>query len=263
MPVKAWLILVTVLLNGCAIWPNQEHRALTAPMVKSIMAEQCSSYADNTRSQHAVIEQQQAVLKDIQAQLTMLTAATPGFTNTHCPPADNNRIDELEGKFVVGANEWIHLSPPGHHYQARVDSGAATSSLSANNIEYFERNGKRWVRFELQHDDEADAILVEAKVVRHVLIRQASSPKPERRPVVSLTVNMGQDHRYDTEFTLTDRSQMTYPILLGREFLRDVILIDVSRQFIHPKYIPQDLSQFKIPSSLPAKYLDQLAKETP
>jgi hypothetical protein len=76
-------------------------------------------------------------------------------------------------------------------------------------------------------------------------------------------VNMGQDHRYDTEFTLTDRSQMTYPILLGREFLRDVILIDVSRQFIHPKYIPQDLSQFKIPSSLPAKYLDQLAKETP
>ncbi len=263
MPVKAWLLLVIALLNGCALWPNQEHRALNVPMVESMIAKQCSGYAQQSQTEQQQRQQQQAMLHDIQAQLNLLTAATPGFTNTHCPPAENPTPNEWEGKIIVGANEWIHLSPPGHHYQARVDSGAATSSLSAKNIEYFERNGKRWVRFELQHDDEADAIALEAKVVRHVLIRQASSAEPERRPVVSLTVNMGQSLRYDTEFTLTDRSQMTYPILLGREFLRDVILIDVSRQFIHPKYQPQTISQFNSANYSAKSTAKQIAKGTP
>jgi hypothetical protein len=261
MPIRAWLLLVALLLNGCSIWPNQEHRALTAQTVESIIAKQCSTTTNNTQT--AAIEQQQVMLTNIQAQLDMLTKATPGFTNAHCAPNESPNNHEFEGKVLVGANEWIHLSPPGHHYQARIDSGAATSSLSAKNIEYFERNGKRWVSFELQHDDEADAISVEAKVIRHVLIRQASSPEPERRPVVSLTVNMGQDLRYDTEFTLTNRSQMTYPILLGREFLRDVILIDVGRQFIHPKYVPQDLSRLDTNTPTSATFFSKLAQEQP
>ncbi len=241
---RPFLLLVMLLLNGCSLWPSQEHRALTTQSIEAILAKQCQGQATSASS-----HQQLATLQQIQAQLDMLTAATPGFTNNHCSEPSRSTY-EYDGKVIVGANEWIYLSPPGHHYQARVDSGAATSSLSAMDIEYFERNGKkRWVRFRLQHDDEAEAIMVEAKVVRHVLIRQASSPEPERRPVVSLTVNMGQDLRYDTEFTLTDRSQMAYPILLGREFLRDVILIDVSRQFIHPKYTPQDTTQLIPPKS--------------
>ncbi|NVK36895.1 MAG: ATP-dependent zinc protease [Gammaproteobacteria bacterium] len=240
---RVLLLLVIVCLNGCSLWPSQEHRGLTTQSIEALLAKQCQGPTEPSAND----QQQLAALQRIQTQLDMLTAATPGFTNSVCSePAKSHH--EYEGKVIVGANEWIYLSPPGHHYQARVDSGAATSSLSAMDIEYFERNGKkRWVRFRLQHDDEAEAITVEAKVVRHVLIRQASSPEPERRPVVSLTVNMGQDLRYDTEFTLTDRSQMAYPILLGREFLRDVILIDVSRQFIHPKYIPQDSAQLLLP----------------
>lgn len=255
MPVRAWLLLVVPLLNGCSIWPNQEHRALNAQVIESIVATQCSTTANTTQ---AAAKKQQALLAKIQTQLDRLTQATPGFTTTSCLPNERGN-HEFDGKVVVGANEWIHLSPPGHHYQARIDSGAATSSLSAKNIEYFERNGKRWVRFALQHDDEADAITIEARVVRHVLIRQASSPEPERRPVVSLTVNMGQNLRYDTEFTLTDRSQMTYPILLGREFLRDVILIDVGRQFIHPKYMPKDLSGIQSPAAISA--FNKMTKE--
>ncbi|WP_283788266.1 ATP-dependent zinc protease family protein [Bermanella sp. WJH001] len=241
MPFRAGLYLIALLLTGCSIWPDQAHRALSAQVIESIVSEHC---AVNTTLNTSAQEQQQALLAQIQAQLNMLTAATPGFSNAHCAPVEHTSAanHEFEGKVVVGANEWIYLSPPGHHYQARIDSGAATSSLSAMNVEYFERNGKRWVRFALQHDDETNAIDIEAKVIRHVLIRQASSAEPERRPVISLTVNMGHNLRYDTEFTLTNRSQMTYPILLGREFLRDVILIDVARQFIHPKYEPQDIS---------------------
>lgn len=235
MPVRFLVSLVAMSsLIGCSIWPNQAHRALTLDSVQSIISQHCQPQSSNTQQ----FDAQRLQLTHIQEQLNMLTAATPGFTNANCETTVSTT--ELDGKTIMGANEWIYLSPPGHHYQARIDSGAATSSLSATDIEYFERNGKRWVRFLLQHDDEADAIPIEARVRRHVLIRQASNPEPERRPVITLTVNMGQDLRYDTEFTLTDRSQMTYPILMGREFLRDISLVDVSRQFIHPKYQPKD-----------------------
>ncbi|MEE3208742.1 MAG: RimK/LysX family protein, partial [Pseudomonadota bacterium] len=38
-----------------------------------------------------------------------------------------------------------------------------------------------------------------------------------------------------TEFTLADRSRMSYPVLLGRSFLKDVAVVDVGQEFIHPR----------------------------
>lgn len=37
------------------------------------------------------------------------------------------------------------------------------------------------------------------------------------------------------EFTLKDRSDMTFPVLLGREFLKDIAVVDVAREYIQPK----------------------------
>ena len=50
------------------------------------------------------------------------------------------------------------MDPPGHHYRARIDSGAETSSLSASEVIEFERDGDDWVRFTFQHDSADDAI---------------------------------------------------------------------------------------------------------
>src|SRR5690606_8163018 len=44
----------------------------------------------------------------------------------------------------------------------------------------------------------------------------------------------------EAEFTLTDRSQMSYPMLLGRSFLQDVALIDVGKEFTQPKFEIED-----------------------
>ena len=45
--------------------------------------------------------------------------------------------------------EHVYISPPGILLTARIDTGATTSSIDARNIEPFERDGKRWVRFEV------------------------------------------------------------------------------------------------------------------
>ena len=57
-----------------------------------------------------------------------------------CPAGSGSPIGNKE---VIGAMEWLYIDPPGSHYRARVDSGAETSSLSASDVEEFERDGDR------------------------------------------------------------------------------------------------------------------------
>ncbi|HAS3930067.1 TPA: ATP-dependent zinc protease, partial [Vibrio cholerae] len=112
-------------------------------------------------------------------------------------------------------------------------TGAATSSLNAVDIEEFERNGKNWVRFHLadEKNPKTEANWIEAPVLRYVRIRQSTNDNTERRAVVELWVKLGSIHE-KAQFTLADRSQMTHPVLLGREFIRDIALVDVSRKYI-------------------------------
>jgi len=148
-----------------------------------------------------------------------------------CPTVS---VGTLGTKEIVGAIEWLYMDPPGRHYRTRIDSGAETSSLSASDVVEFERDGDNWVRFTFQHDQTDDPIHFELPITRTALIRQASSVRPERRVVIELDIRLGQ-RMQTTEFTLTDRSRMTYSVLLGRAFLMDLYVVDVSRSYTHKR----------------------------
>ena len=236
----ALMLMVAGGLSACSHWPGAEHRAVTLEGIEAVVVRHRPDIQLSCPDTEAVLanQQEQTVqLVALQQQLQQLADINPDPGQPSCPAADAV-AEPVADKLVVGASEWIYLVPPGHHYRARVDSGAATSSLSARNITRFERNGQRWVRFLLQHDDEAEPLEIEARLVRNVLIRQASTNEIDRRPVVALTVHLGQQLQQQAEFSLADRSQMTYPILLGRAFLRDVTLIDVGKKFLLGKYQP-------------------------
>lgn len=149
-------------------------------------------------------------------------------TNTSCKHPPHQAPD---GRLILGRVEWVLLSEINDMFKARVDTGATTSSVSADNITIFERDGKKWVKFFLTHDG-TDNVPMEARLVRYAKIRQASADEMDRRPVVKLNIRIGKATE-SAEFTLTDRSSMTYPILLGREFLKDVALVDVAKKFLH------------------------------
>jgi hypothetical protein len=157
---------------------------------------------------------------------------TPALQIQGCPTLS---VGVLGSKGIIGSIEWLYMDPPGHHYRARIDSGAETSSLSASDVVEFERDGDSWVRFTFEYDIANDPVEFELPISRTVLIRQASSEKPDRRVVVELDIRLG-DQLQTTEFTLTDRSRMTYPVLLGRAFLMDLYVIDVSKSYTHKKY---------------------------
>lgn len=133
-------------------------------------------------------------------------------------------------KMVVGRNEWVWVDLLNQVLKARIDTGVLISSISARNIQPFERNGEKWVSFSLA-GDESDKVY-ETPLVRHVKVK--SAPDKDRLAVISLTVQLG-DLIEETEFTLTDKDSAVYPVLLGRAFLRDIAMVDVSRKFVHSK----------------------------
>ena len=245
------LAIASLGLVGCSNWPSQAHRDVTIDAIKAEMASACATVSTDPAefrqlsSQLSMQEQQLAVMRSqLEVIATEALTETPTIASSSPVRACDNDITKEVGndhKVVVGANEWIYLNPPGHHFQARIDTGAATSSLNALNVQQFERNGRRWVSFDLLASDAKTPLHLEAPMVRKVKIRQASYEEIERRPVVELDVALGNSIMQTTEFTLTDRTQMSYPVLLGRSFLRDLTLVDVAIEFTHPKYEPEQV----------------------
>ena len=134
-------------------------------------------------------------------------------------------------KMTVGAVETILISPPGIPVAARIDTGADSSSLTATDIVYFERDGDDWVRFGIEVDSAIHTI--EREVRRHVRVVQQSDVTGTRRPVVVLRVQIGELFG-SFEFNLSDRRHLKHPVILGRNFLMDTMLVDVSREFVQP-----------------------------
>ncbi len=138
-----------------------------------------------------------------------------------------------DGKLILGEQEWVFIPSIKETTKARVDTGATTSSISVSNMVKFERDGKEWVKFVIEHDDIKSEEL-SYPVDRWVKIVQSSSEESERRPVITAWIEIG-GLKEKTQFTLADRSHLTFPVLLGRSFFRDIAVVDVSRKYVQPK----------------------------
>lgn len=177
-------------------------------------------------------ESTQTILEAIATQVEK--PVCPPVQQPTCPalPKDTGRADRLKGKVVVGELEKLYLAGPGLIYTARIDSGAETSSIHAQNIKRFERDGSNWVRFEVPvpGTEEEEWVTMEKEISRRVRIIQSTADEAERRVVVELQFAIG-DHQQVAEFTLADRANLSHEVLIGRNVLRDVMLIDVGKEY--------------------------------
>ncbi|MGA1372240.1 MAG: ATP-dependent zinc protease [Pseudomonadales bacterium] len=177
-------------------------------------------------------------LATLRTDLTALPAALAAL----CPAAPANPVAtdckrEVEirtvsvggDKLVVGELERIVIDPPGGTLVARIDTGADSSSLHAEELVEFERDGKRWVRFNLRLED--GVATIERPIRRVARVRQQDDDEARKRPVVQLRIRLGK-LRQTVDFTLADRSHMDNEVLLGRNFLTDAALVDVGQQFL-------------------------------
>lgn len=125
--------------------------------------------------------------------------------------------DNIE-KQVVGALELCDLPKLAiTDLHVRVDTGATTSSLHVDNIDEFEKDDELWVSFDIHPDihNVERVIRREAQVLGQKRVKSSTATR-ERRYVIQTPIVMG-GQKWDIQLTLTDRSEMTYLMLLGRE----------------------------------------------
>ncbi len=120
--------------------------------------------------------------------------------------------------------------------EAKVDTGAYTSALHFSELEVVEVKGRKRLRVVLL-DDSYHAFhgkpvyfdYFKTKIIKN------SFGQSEERFVVTTAVYLF-DELIETDFSLSNRSDLRYPILLGRKFLRKRYQVDVSRTNVSDKW---------------------------
>lgn len=121
---------------------------------------------------------------------------------------------------------WVEkavLYPDGITLQAKLDTGAKTTSINAPTPEFFQRGSERWVRFTITSRDNKSTT-IEAEVIREATIKRHFGNQ-QVRPVIMLDICIGNIRKRE-EVNLVGRSNLNYQLLIGRNFLKDAFLID-------------------------------------
>lgn len=133
---------------------------------------------------------------------------------------------------IFGWLEKVKIADIPDEMAAKLDTGALTSSLHAEEEKLFERDGQKWVRFVIT---EPGVVGGKRHVMEALLARTAEIKEPggltERRSVVRLNFLIGE-RSVRAEFTLNDRKNMLCPVLLGRSALRILGWVDPARTFL-------------------------------
>ena len=137
---------------------------------------------------------------------------------------------------LAGWREWIALPELGiESIKAKLDTGARTSALHAVRLVNLERDGAEWVRFTIHPEQRStkNSLRVELPVLEWRKITSSNGVR-QKRPVIVTNISFfGQT--WPIELTLTNRRNMGFRMLLGREALRQRLVVDSSRSYIGGK----------------------------
>ena len=115
--------------------------------------------------------------------------------------------------------------------KAKIDTGARTSSLHATHISEKEENGEKYVAFRLKTiiDNKSKFKFFKSKLKEWRIIRNSGGDE-EYRPVIKTIIRIGKI-KMNIETTLTQRSRMSYDMLIGRTALRKRFLVDSGKSY--------------------------------
>lgn len=139
-------------------------------------------------------------------------------------------------RFVVGWREWLKLPELGIELiKAKVDTGARTSALHAEQIRFVRRGGRRYVRFVVHPRQRSKTPEVETVALLHdERIVRSSNGVQQLRPVILTEVDIG-GAIWPIELTLTSRDVMGFRMLLGRQAIRGHALVDPGLSYVTRK----------------------------
>ncbi|MCL7745431.1 RimK/LysX family protein [Guyparkeria hydrothermalis] len=136
---------------------------------------------------------------------------------------------QADDKEIFGYVEDVKVMELGWIMEAKLDTGATTSSIDAREIETFEKDDEEWVRFKVVDRDTGTEAWLEREVERTVKIKRHEG-KPDTRYVVNLTICVDSTE-IEEEVTLNNRDGFNYPVLVGRNHMAGRIIVDPEERF--------------------------------
>ena len=129
-------------------------------------------------------------------------------------------------KSVYGYLEPVTLAPDEVTLTAKLDTGAETASISATDIQLYEKEGEAYVKFNVSHPKLEQTLHYNLPIVRYSKIKRRAidgtqAQKYHSRPVVKIQIHF-DGKPYNIMVNLIDRSRFSTPLLLGRKALEKV-----------------------------------------
>ena len=220
------VVAIALLSTGCSYNTlQQREQALSSQQQQLALAQQ---QLENEKRALTTLKEE---IDQEKNRLEVLKKQPASHTVTDEQTTNNTRV-------IVGEAEYVYISPPDIKLSARIDTGAKTSSLNALDLVEFERDGKPYARFSVMDPVSGETIEIERRIRKRVRIKEHDG-EAQRRPVVKIRVRLGSlDQRI--EMTLTDRSKFEHQVLIGRNFLRDYAIVDVSKKYISQPVIEKN-----------------------
>ncbi len=135
----------------------------------------------------------------------------------------------MEQKFI-GWREYVSLPKLKLiDIKAKIDTGAKTSAIHAEEIEYCTINNKKYVKFVFVEDGgkkhRLKALFIEERKIR------SSTGQETIRPIIKVQIKMGLE-LFNVEVSLINRDLMGFKMLIGRDALKNNFLINPSKSFL-------------------------------
>ncbi len=141
---------------------------------------------------------------------------------------------------IVGWRELVSLPGIGlSGIPAKIDTGARTSSLHARVLDQFERDGHPFIRFAVDWDDishEGEAVQVDMRGIT------SSNGETQKRYVIKTPLVIG-NVSFRAELSLANRTDMKFPMLIGRTALRRRFVVDSGHSWLQSPEVPTTVSR--------------------
>ena len=134
-------------------------------------------------------------------------------------------------KLVIGRREWIALPQLGvSALHGKIDTGAYRSSLHAEQVEEFEKEGEDWIRF-VTHSQDGKEVPCESIIAFRKRVKSSTGEAKERY-FLRTKFRAAGGLEWPVLMSLADRSEMTFPLLIGRRALSSRFVVDTSMSHV-------------------------------
>ncbi len=126
---------------------------------------------------------------------------------------------------IIGRLEHVDFPELGiNGFNAKIDTGAYTSSLHCSEI-LVEKDKVKFIVLDDEHPSFGGKWFC-LPIEKYTVVKSSNGYKEERVVVKTTILLLGEE--FDVFLTLTNRKDMKYPVLLGRKFLKDKYIVNVS-----------------------------------